>query len=140
MATRAQVVGPFQGDGAKRRQHLLGPQFHVVCLLATDTQPSSLVHGGRAVMQHLAEGGGAGAVQGGTEGHLDGFQIEATAVAPLGKDSVQEGAYFARDLLMDCRTRFFSCAVQSAESASTGRKRQICSLRAISSALKLCIR
>src|ERR1017187_1978468 len=140
MATRAQVVRPLDGCGTKRRQHLRGSQLYVVCLLATDTPQPSVVHRGRAVMQQLAEGGGTGAVQGRTDGHLNGFQIDATAVAPLDKDSVQEGAYLTRDLLMDCSTRFFPCAVQSAESGSTGRKRQICSLRAISSALRLCIR
>jgi len=36
-------------------------------------------------MQQLAEGRGASAVQGRTDGHLDCFQIDATAFVPLGK-------------------------------------------------------
>jgi hypothetical protein len=86
----------------------------------------------------LAKGGGTGAVQGRTDGHFDRFQIDTPALAALGKNSVQQTHYFACDFLMDCTTRFFSCAVQPVASDSTGRKRQICSLRAISSALRLC--
>jgi hypothetical protein len=86
----------------------------------------------------LAEGGGAGAVQGRTDGHFDRFQIDTAALAALGKNSVQQTHYFACDFPMDCNARFFSCAVQPAASDSTGRKRQICSLRAISSILRLC--
>jgi hypothetical protein len=74
-------------------------------------------------MQQLTEGGGSGAVQGRTDSHLDGFQIDATG-APLGKDSAQQVLYFARDLLMDCSTRFFpvrSTRTNRAQSAAGGR-------------------
>jgi hypothetical protein len=90
-------------------------------------------------MQQLAEGRGTCAVQDGTDSHFDRFQIDTAALAPFGKNSVQQTLYFACDFLMDCNTRFFSCAVQPAASDSTGRRRQICSLRAISSALRLCM-
>jgi hypothetical protein len=86
----------------------------------------------------LAEGGGAGAVQGRPHGHFERLQIDPPAAAALGKNSTQQTHHLARDFLMDCNTRFFSCAVQPAVSGSTGRKRQICSLRAISSILRLC--
>jgi len=49
--------------------------------------------------------------------------------AALGKDPRQEMVYFSRDLLMDCSSRFFSCSVQPPRCVSTGRSRQIFSLR-----------
>jgi hypothetical protein len=37
-------------------------------------------------MQQLAEGCRTGAMQSGTDGHLDGFHVDRAAVASLGKD------------------------------------------------------
>jgi hypothetical protein len=58
-------------------------------------------------MQQLAEGRGTCAVQDRTDSHFDRFQIDTAALAPLGKNSLQQTLYFACDFLMDCNTRFF---------------------------------
>jgi hypothetical protein len=47
-------------------------------------------------------------MEGGSQGALDGFQICASAVAPLGEDAAQQLIYVPRNFLMDCSSRFFS--------------------------------
>src|SRR5207244_10919707 len=48
----------------------------------------------------------------------------------LGKDTAEQLVYLPRHLLMDRSSRFFSCSVQPPRCCSTGRSRQILSLRA----------
>ena len=84
-----------------------------------------LARGGE--LKQLAQGGSARPVQGGTHGHLNGFQVEAPRPAPLLENDPQELIYFARDLLPDRFRRFFSCPLNSS-SPSTGRNWQIFSL------------
>ena len=64
-------------------------------------------------------------VQSSAEGHLYGFQIRLAGLFALGKDARQQRGYFARDLVLDRRGRFFSSGVSV---SSTGRARQIFSL------------
>gem|GEM_PF-3185075 len=59
------------------------------------------------------------------------------ALAARRKDTAQELVYFPHLLLMDRSSRFFSSAVHIPASSSTGRRRQIFSFTAISSALSL---
>jgi hypothetical protein len=120
MATSAQEIGPLNLDGSQRRQQVLGPQLHVLRLLPADASQPSLVHARWIVMQQLTESCGTCAVQDGPDRHLDGFQIDTATAAPLGKYLLEQAIYFARDFPMDCKTRFFSCAVQPAASDSTG--------------------
>jgi hypothetical protein len=49
-------------------------------------------------------------MHGGTHGHLDGLQIEASRLTAGVEDHAQELVYFARDFLLDRLGRFFSWA------------------------------
>jgi hypothetical protein len=51
------------------------------------------------------------------------------------KDTTEQLVYFPRHLLMDRSSRFFSCSVQPPRCCSTGRSRQISSLRVTRSSL-----
>src|ERR1019366_4140629 len=83
---------------------------------------------------------GPGPMQPGASGHFDGLQVQAGAL-PLGrKHSLEKRLDFPCDFLMNSRSRFFSASVQPAASGSAGRKRQICSLTAVNSAVRSCKR
>jgi hypothetical protein len=84
-------------------------------------------------MQQLVQGGGAGLVHGRAHRHLNRFQIEGAALAPSLENDTPEVIYFARDLLTDRFSRFFSCSV--CRSSSTGRKPQISALVSTNSRL-----
>ena len=60
--------------------------------------------------------------------HLDRFQTDASGLALLLKDKLQQRVYFPFDFLVDDFRRFFSCGVSV---SSTGLARQIFSLVSI---------
>src|SRR3974377_2551316 len=64
------------------------------------------------------------------QGGLHGFQIGAPVLPALRKNTAKQLVYFPRHFLMDRNSRFFSCSVQLPRRCSTGRSRQILSLRA----------
>jgi hypothetical protein len=88
----------------------------------------ALLWGGSSVFQQFTQGGCCGLMQGGPQGGFHGLQIRSAAFVTLGEDATQQLVYFARDLLMDCSSRFFSCSVQPPRCCSTGRSSQIFSL------------
>jgi len=106
-------------------------------LLSARTRYAPLVCRRGLPLQELAERRGPGLVQSGAHRHLDGLPIQALGLAPFAKDACQKAIHFARHLLMDRSSRFFSCAVQTPLSASTGRSWQILSLT-FSSWLRSC--
>ena len=63
-------------------------------------------------MQQLAQGRRASLMQGGSQGHLDGFQVQPAALGAILKDQPQQMAYFARNFLLERFGRFFSCGVR----------------------------
>src|SRR2546430_1746646 len=69
-------------------------------------------------------------VQSGSQGRFHGFQIGPTVLMALCKNKAEESVYFSRHFLMDRSSVFFSCSVQPPRCCSTGRSRQIFSLRA----------
>jgi hypothetical protein len=71
-------------------------------------------------------------MQGGTEGHLHRLQIQVAGLLAFGEDAAQQRGYFARDLGLDRRGRFFSSGVNV---SSTGRNAQIFSLTSTTSPL-----
>jgi hypothetical protein len=71
-------------------------------------------------------------MQGGTKGHLHRLQIQIAGLLALGEDTTQQRGYFARDLGVDRRGRFFSSGVNA---SSTGRNAQIFSLTSTTSPL-----
>jgi hypothetical protein len=85
----------------------------------------ALGFGRLAETQQLAQGGGAGMMQSRAESHLHRFQVRLAGPLALGEDASQQRRYFARDLVLDRRGRFFSSGVRA---SSTGRARQIFSL------------
>ena len=58
--------------------------------------------------QQFVQRFGASLMQRGPQAALDSFQVRGSAVASLGEKAAQELIYFARNLLMDCSSRFFS--------------------------------
>jgi hypothetical protein len=82
--------------------------------------------------QQLTESRCAGLMQGGTKGHLHRLQIQAGDLLAPGEDTPQQGGYFARDLGVDRRSRFFS---SGASVCSAGRNAQIFSLTSTTSPL-----
>jgi hypothetical protein len=71
-------------------------------------------------------------MQGSAEGHFHRLQIQVASMLAFGKDTAQQRGYFARDLGVDRRGRFFSSGVNV---SSTGRKAQIFSLTSTTSPL-----
>jgi hypothetical protein len=65
-------------------------------------------------------------MQGRTDRHLQGFQIQTPRLAAGAEGYAQQLVYFARDFVLDRFRRFFSWA--DGEVSSTGRNSQICSL------------
>jgi hypothetical protein len=65
-------------------------------------------------------------MQGRTDGHLQGFQIQTPRFATGAEGYAQQLVYFARDFVLDRFRCFFSWA--DGEASSTGRNSQICSL------------
>ena len=84
----------------------------------------ALVGGRLGELQQLTEAA-APPDAGGTEGHLHRLQIQVAGLPALGENTAQQRGYFARDLGVDRRGRFFSSGVNV---SSTGRKAQIFSL------------
>jgi len=79
---------------------------------------------------------GPSAVQPGTGGHLDGFQIQTSVLALGRKHYLKNRLDFPCDFLMYSSSRFFSASVQLPASAAAERDRQISSLTAVNSAVK----
>ena len=87
------------------------------------------------LLEKLAQTRCASLMQCAAQGHFDGFQIESPGPAPFCENHPQQRIYFPRDFLMDRNSRFFSSGVQPALACSSGRRPQIFSLMATSSAL-----
>jgi hypothetical protein len=62
----------------------------------------------RLELQQLAQSVGSGLMYSSPQSAFGGFQIAARAVSSLREDAAQQLIYFARHLLMDCNSRFFS--------------------------------
>jgi len=133
MTGGAPVVGSGDFRRAHGGQHRLGAQLVVVGLLAAGASHGARFVGRGWELQQLAQGSGARPVQGRAYGHLRGFQIEASGLAPILKNHPQELIYFARDLPPDRFRRFFSWSVCA--SSWAGRKRQIAVLVSTNSRL-----
>ncbi len=93
--------------------------------MTTGTRKAVLWFGRLAKAQQLVESRGAGMMQSSAEGHLHRFQIGLAGLLALRENASHERGYFARDLVLDRRRRFFSSGVSV---SSTGRARQIFSL------------
>jgi hypothetical protein len=76
--------------------------------MTTGTRQLPLIRRRRFELQQFAEGNGSGLVERNSQGALDGLQIGAAAVSPLGEKAAQQLIYFPRNFLMDCSSRFFS--------------------------------
>jgi hypothetical protein len=59
-------------------------------------------------LQQFTQGAGPGLMERNSQRALDGFQIGAAAVSPLGEDAAQQLIHFPRNFLMDCNSSFFS--------------------------------
>ena len=94
-------------------------------LMAAWAVNAAQVGGWRGKLQQLRQSRRSGLMKSGAKAHLHRLQIEAAGLLSLGEDAAQQRSYFARDLLMDCLGRFFSCALSV---SNTGRTRQIFSL------------
>src|SRR5215472_3449335 len=136
MTGRTQIIRAGDFHRAQGRQHPLGAQLMVTSALAAGTGHGALLLARGGKVQQLAQRCRTRPVEGRANRHLYRLQIHAALFAPLSKDATQELVYFPRHLLMNRSSRFFSSAVQLPAS-STGRRRQIFSLTAISSALSL---
>src|SRR5260370_9011327 len=99
--------------------------------MAAGTGQLSLVRAGWIELQQLGQGGRPSFVHGGTNRHLDRFQVQATCLLPLPEDPLEQLLYFSADFLLKCFRRFFFDGGSSL--SATGRARQIFSLRAITS-------
>jgi hypothetical protein len=96
--------------------------------MAAWARNATLVGGWNDKLQQLRQSRPSGLMQDGAKTPLHRLQIEAAGPLPLGEDTAQQCAYFARDLCLDCRGLFFSSAVSA---SFTGRTRQILSLTSI---------
>jgi len=128
VTVRAQVIGPRYPHATDNGEHWLGAQFLVLGGVTARTRQMAQLWGGRSVFQQFTQGGCSGLMQGGPQGGFHGLQIRSTAFVTLGEDATQQLVYFARDLLMDCSSRFFYSSVQPPRCCSTGRSAQIFSL------------
>jgi hypothetical protein len=111
VAARAQIPGARQFHFAQSGENAPRAQFAVLRLTAAWAGDSALAGGRLGELQQLAEGRRAGLMQGGTEGHLHRLQIQVAGWLALGEDAAQQRGYFARDLGVDRRGRFFSSGV-----------------------------
>ena len=93
--------------------------------VAARAGPLPLFRAGRIKFQQFAKRRRSRLVHGRTHGHLDGFQIQTTRLAPFGENELQEMFYFAGDLLLEDPRGFFFDGVSP---SSTKRARQIFSL------------
>jgi hypothetical protein len=125
VTARAQIPGARQFHFTQRGENAPRAQFAVVRLIAAWAGDGALIGGGLAEPQQLTQGRCSGLMQGGTEGHLHRLQIQVAGLLALGEDTAQQRGYFARDLGVDRRGRFFPSGVNV---SSTGRNAQIFSL------------
>src|SRR5438132_1778565 len=126
----AQVVGASHAHRTDDRQDGFGADFLVLGVVATSARQLTLIRRWGFELQQLVEGGGARLVESRSQGRLYRFQIGPAVLAALGKDTAEQLVYLPRHLLMARSSRFFSCSVQPPRCCSTGRSRQILSLRA----------
>jgi hypothetical protein len=122
VAARAVVIGEQDRGRAHRRENRLGTHFPVLGLSAARTGQASILW--RRLLEQLSQAGGSASMQGGTKPHLDRFQIQAAALAPLSKNDGQQVVYFLGDLLMNRSSRFFfgwSIPVVPPPAAGAGR-------------------
>jgi hypothetical protein len=108
MAMRAQIPRTVHPRPAHYSEDWSGAQFLVLRPMTTGTRQLTLIRCRHFELQQFAEGNGRGLVERNSQGALDGFQIGAAAVSPLGEDAAQQLIYFPRNFLMDCSSRFFS--------------------------------
>src|SRR5260370_33139900 len=99
--------------------------------LAGGTGPLSLVRAGWIELQQWGQGGRPSFVHGGTNRHLDRFQVQATCLLPLPEDPLEQLLYFSADFLLKCFRRFFFDGGSSL--SPTGRTRPVSPLEAVNS-------
>jgi hypothetical protein len=132
VTARAQLPGARQFHFTQSGENAPRAQFAVVRLTATWAGDGALIGGRLGELQPLTECRCAGLRQGGTEAHLHRLQIQVAGPLALGEDTAQQRGYFACDLGVDRRGRFFSSGVNV---SSTGRNAQIFSLTSTTSPL-----
>src|SRR5215472_6718687 len=132
VTARAQIPGAGQSHFTQSGENAPRAQFTVVRLTAAWAADGALLGGKRGELQQVTEGRCAGLMQDRTERQLHRLQIPATSLLALGEDAAQQRGYFACDLDVDRRGRFFFSGVNV---SSTGRKAQIFSLTSTTSAL-----
>jgi hypothetical protein len=91
--------------------------------MAARTRNGPLVGSRRRELEQFSQRCGPSLMQGRTNSHLDGFQIQTTRLAATVENDEQQLIYFSRDFLADRFRSFFSWALS--DSSSTGRKPQI---------------
>jgi hypothetical protein len=74
--------------------------------MAASTTDGALLGSRGGKLPPLAQRCGSGLMHSRAHGHLDGFQIPATALVAICEDHTQEWVYFARDFLPDRFGRF----------------------------------
>src|ERR1019366_3476131 len=138
LAMGADTVSAFQLHRPQGGEQALGALIVIPRLSAAGA--SGPWGGVSRLGQQRRQYSGPGPMQPGASGHFDGLQVQAGAL-PLGrKHYLEKRLDFPCDFLMNSRSRFFSASVQPAASGSAGRKRQICSLTAVNSAVRSCKR
>ena len=130
---RADLIGPFQLDRSQYGEQPLGAVIVVAGLPSTSTGHCCGM--AAALAQQSRQHGRTSPMKARAGRHLDRLQVESMAL-PLGrKDYLEKRLDFPCDFLMNSSSRFFSASLQPVGSGSAGRRRQIRSLRAVSSAL-----
>jgi hypothetical protein len=86
--------------------------------------------------EHSRQYCGSGAQDAGPRGGFDRFQIRPP-FSLSSENYLEERLDLARNFLMNGNSVFFSSSVQPAAGCSVGRRRQICSLIAVSSAVRV---
>jgi hypothetical protein len=76
--------------------------------MAAGARDHALCGGWLGELQQLGQSRRPSLMQRGSEGHLEGLQVQAARSLSFPKDTAQQCAYFARDLGLDRFGRFFS--------------------------------
>jgi len=132
MAVPTDVIGPLQLDRSHCRKHSFGAVIVIAGLPSTGAAHRCGV--AAALPQQSGQHCGPGPMKAGAGGHLDRFQIESLTLALGREDYVEKRLDFPCDFLINSSSRFFPVSVQPVGSGSVERRRQIRSLRAVSSA------
>ena len=89
MTVRAQIPGTLHSHPTHYGEHRPGAQFPVLRLMTTSAGQLTLIRGWGLELQQFAQSAGSGLMEDGPQGALDGLQIGAAAVSPLGENTLQ---------------------------------------------------